>query len=163
MATVVTDIGYKRLISQISDKRAELAYMVEQVKEMSANILSTEDSSEINDSLMTLDYLRSKLNELETLKFNARVIDVSLIPTNKVYFGSIVTIENTKSKENFVYRLVSELESDPVKGLLSYTSPLGALLLKEEVGEVIELTMGNMVKEFEIIHICSEPLKDTEY
>lgn len=163
MATVVTDIGYKRLITQISEKRIELAYMVEQVKEMASNMLSTEDSSEINDSLMNLDYLRTKLNELETLKFNAKVIDVSTIPTNKVFFGSIVTIENTKTKENFNYRLVSELESDPDKGLLSYTSPLGALLLKEEVGEVVELTMGNVVKEFEIMCIYSEPLKDSEY
>lgn len=163
MTPVVTDIGYKLLLKRIEDKRIEVNFMKEQVSEMNSNVLSSDDSSEINEHRMNLEYLQTKLNELEYTKSSVKIIDVATIPSDKVYFGSVVTIQDIDSEEEFVYRIVCEIESNPAKGLLSYTSPLGKSLFRQHEGDIVELELGKIYKEFEILSICTEPLKDSEY
>jgi transcription elongation factor GreA len=58
--------------------------------------------------------------------------------TTMVGFGSIVTLHDVKDpKRERIYTIVSQHESDPLSGLLSMESPLGAALMGRKVNETV--------------------------
>ncbi len=74
-------------------------------------------------------------------------------------FGSTVTIEkvipsNTKGvKKQLTFMIVSEHESDPSKGTLAYSSPMGKVLLRKKVGDSVTVTTPVGETEYLIIDI----------
>ena len=97
--------------------------------------------------------LELKINELEKVMANARVLDASQLDTSKVTVLCNVTIKNKKNGKELTYQLVSESEADLKAKKISVTSPMGAGLLGKEVGEtaIVETPRGNL--EFEIVNI----------
>jgi transcription elongation GreA/GreB family factor len=53
-----------------------------------------------------------------------------------VQFGNAVTIVRDDGREQ-TFRIVGEDEADPVKGSISYVSPLASALLGKRVGDVV--------------------------
>lgn len=97
--------------------------------------------------------LELKINELSAKMANARVLDTSTLDTSKITVFSKVKIKNTKTKKVFDYQLVSELEADLKKKMISVTSPIGKGLLGKKPGDIaiVETPRGSM--EFEILEI----------
>jgi transcription elongation GreA/GreB family factor len=58
--------------------------------------------------------------------------------TTHVRFGARVTFEREDGRQQ-TYRIVGEDEADPVKGTISYVSPLAQALMGKEVGDVIPI------------------------
>ncbi|HUZ67036.1 MAG TPA: transcription elongation factor GreA [Beijerinckiaceae bacterium] len=58
-----------------------------------------------------------------------------MVGTDKVHFGSKVTIERGDGRKQ-TFRIVGEDEADPTLGLISYVSPLAKALTGRHVGEV---------------------------
>lgn len=55
----------------------------------------------------------------------------------KIDFGSVVTVQKQDaSKKEITFTIVSEHESDPSMGKISYSSPLGKELIRKKVGDV---------------------------
>jgi transcription elongation factor GreA len=97
--------------------------------------------------------LELKINDMSTKMANARVLDTSTLDTSKITVFSKVKIKNTKTKKVFDYQLVSELEADLKKKMISVTSPIGKGLLGKKPGDIamVETPRGEM--EFEILEI----------
>jgi len=55
-------------------------------------------------------------------------------PKDAVHFGASVTVE-TPDKKRAAYRIVGEDEADPLKGRISWLSPLAQALLDHREGE----------------------------
>lgn len=72
--------------------------------------------------------------------------------TDQVGFGCQVTLEGPKGKQTFM--LVTQYESDPVKGKLSMESPIGQALIGKKVGEVVTITTPAGKSEFKILDIA---------
>ncbi len=70
-------------------------------------------------------------------KASAQLVDA---PTDSgvVQFGSTVTIRRGDGRRQ-VFRIVGEDEADPTRGSVSYSSPMGAALLKHEEGDVVKV------------------------
>ena len=97
--------------------------------------------------------LEMKINQLEKVVANARVIDSSQIDTSKVTVLSKVTVKNLKMNKEFTYQLVSESEADIKAKKLSVTSPIGKGLLGKTVGEKAEIQTPAGLMTFEILNI----------
>ena len=68
--------------------------------------------------------IESKINEIESALANAQVIDVKDIPeTGRVVFGSTIQIYDIDNDKEITFKIVGNLESNPDKGCLLYTSP----------------------------------------
>lgn len=67
---------------------------------------------------------------------------------NEVSFGSRVTI--TANHQHVEYVLVSQHESDPSKGKLSFQSPIGKALMGKKVGDVVEVSVPAGVVSYTI-------------
>jgi transcription elongation factor GreA len=97
--------------------------------------------------------LELKINELEKVLSNARILDTSELDNSKVTVLSNVTIKNLKTKKELTYKLVSESEADLKAKKISVNSPMGAGLLGKKVGEIALVSTPAGSIEFEIVEI----------
>lgn len=97
--------------------------------------------------------LELRINELEKIYANSRLIDESQLDKTKVTLLSTVVIRNCKTKKDFTYKIVSESEADLKNSKISATSPIGKGLLGLKEGDkaLVTTPAGNI--EFEIIEL----------
>ncbi len=81
------------------------------------------------------DELNAKVAKLKNEIERAQLFDKSTITTNKVNFGTVVTLANELTSESEVYTILGPWESDPANNVISYLSPLGKKLLNHKAGE----------------------------
>ncbi|HSM91009.1 MAG TPA: transcription elongation factor GreB [Desulfobacterales bacterium] len=97
----------------------------------------------------------SRIRFLSKRLENAAIVDPveqGKTANGRVLFGATVTVENSYGVEK-VYSIVGEDEFDPVRGYVSWKSPVGrALLGKREGDEVVFTTPGGRV-ELEIVQV----------
>ena len=85
----------------------------------------------------------------------AEIIDCSTVRTDRVVFGTVITLFDVLTESEVTYQLLGPEEVDVKKGTISFLSPLGkALLGKEEDDEVVVKTPGGM-REYEVISITA--------
>ena len=87
----------------------------------------------------------------------AEIIDCSTVRTDRVVFGTVITLFDVLTESEVTYQLLGPEEVDVKNGTISFLSPLGkALLGKEEDDQVMVKTPGGM-REYEVIRISSTP------
>lgn len=149
----LTQGGYDKL-------KADLDHMKSVGRKEAANAIA--EAREKGDLSENAEYdaakdaqgmLELKINELEKVLANARVLDSSQLDNSNVTVLSTVKLLNKKSKKEIEYTLVSESEADLKEKKISVTSPIGEGLLGKKVGDIaiIEIPSGKI--EFEILDI----------
>jgi len=91
-------------------------------------------------------FMEGRIQELEYLLRNAKIIDVSDKPADAVQVGSRVTVQEGDFPAE-TYFLVGATEADPRNGKISNESPIGKVLLGCRVGAVVTaITPGGEIK-----------------
>jgi transcription elongation factor GreA len=145
--------GYDRLVEELeelkSSGRQKMAKAIAEAREKG----DLSENAEYDAAKNAQGMLELKINELEKVMANARVLDASQLDSSKVVVLSNVTIKNLKNNKEITYQLVSESEADLKAKRISVTSPMGDGLLGKKVGEiaVVETPGGNI--ELEIVNI----------
>lgn len=149
----LTQEGYDKLKTELEDLktkgRQEVARAIAEAREKG----DLSENAEYDAAKDAQGLLELKINELEKILANARVLDQSQLDTSKVTVFSKVTIKNLKTKKEMSYKLVSEQEADLKANKISVSSPMGQGLLGKTVGEIALVTTPAGSIEFEIIHI----------
>ena len=94
-----------------------------------------------------------KINELEKVMANARVLDENQIDTSSVCVFTNVKIKNVKSGKEVTYKLVSESEANIKAKKISVNSPVGKGLLGKKVGEIATVVTPRGNIDFEVLDI----------
>jgi transcription elongation factor GreA len=150
----LTQEGYTRLTAELeemkSQGRADVAKAIAEAREKG----DLSENAEYDAAKEAQGMLELKINELEKVLANARVLDESQLDISKVTVLSNVTIKNTKTGKSLTYKLVSESEADLKAKRISVKSPMGQGLLGKAIGDiaVVETPNGNL--EFEILNIA---------
>jgi transcription elongation factor GreA len=96
-------------------------------------------------------FVEGRIMEIEGKLAGAQVIDVAKIPrTGKVIFGATVTLINTETDAEVVYRIVGEDEADVKNNLISVGSPIARALIGKEEGDVVLVKAPGGDIEYEI-------------
>ena len=129
--------------------RADVARMIAEAREKG----DLTENAEYDAAKDAQGMLEMRINDLEKILANARILDSSQLDASKVTVLANVTIKNTKTGKQITYQLVSESEADLKAQKISVSSPMGQGLLGKTIGDiaVVETPRGNI--EFEIIHI----------
>jgi transcription elongation GreA/GreB family factor len=90
-----------------------------------------------NDRSPALTALSRELRYWNSRRASAQIINKPLNPT-KVEFGCSVTILRSDGHQQ-TYRIVGEDEADPLRGTISYVSPMARALVSKEVGEKVRV------------------------
>jgi len=151
--TYFSQEGYDKLVAELdelkSTGRQNVAKAIAEAREKG----DLSENAEYDAAKDAQGMLELKINNLEKVLANARILDCSQLDDSKVTVLSQVTIRNVKSKKEVTYHLVSESEADLKAKKISVSSPIGKGLLGKEKGEIaIVETPGGKI-EFEIIDI----------
>ena len=97
--------------------------------------------------------LEMKINQLETILANSKVIDTDKLDNSRVMILSKVKVKNYITMKDQQFTIVSEKEADIKVGKISSTSPIGKGLLGKVKGEVVEISVPNGKMKLEILSI----------
>ena len=102
--------------------------------------------------------VEGRILDLKDKLGRAEIIDCTKVATERVVFGTVITLFDMKTETEVTCQLLGPEEVDVDKGVISFLSPLGkALLGKEEDDEVSVGTPGGM-REYEVISIVAPTL-----
>ncbi len=149
----MTQEGLDRLQERLdflkTTKRKEVADKIAEAR--SYGDLS--ENSEYDLAREEQSMVEAEIFELETKLKSAVIIDPSKINTSKVGIGCRVTVENVALKQSFEYTIVGDTDSDPLNGLISNLSPVGAGLMGKKVGEVASIKTPAGMAQYKILKI----------
>ena len=98
--------------------------------------------------------IETRIRDLQDRLAACEIIDLENRPdTDRIVFGSSVTIEDLDTNQQKVYRLLGQDEADISRGVISVDSPLGRALIGKEVDDVVEVKTPNGIREYEVLEI----------
>ena len=149
----ITPQGYQRireeLLQLIDTERPEVVKIVHWAA-------SNGDRSENGDYI----YGKRRLREIDRrIRFLTKRLDLAEVVdpsihhgSDQVFFGATVTYLNGAGTEQTI-TIVGIDELDPLKGKISWVSPVARALTKSREGDVITLITPAGVDELEILHV----------
>jgi len=142
-------------------KLAELKAVLEKLKKEIQPKLAAEvkrlsldgDFSENAAYQMAKGQLRGLNNKIDKIAKQIAIADVIKVDenNNSVQIGNTVTLKF--SNKILEYTILGSLETDPSKGVISYSSPLGKLLVNKKIGDIIKIKSENKYLEYKIAKI----------
>ena len=93
----------------------------------------------------------ARIRDIESKLSTSQVIDIkSIEPSDKVIFGTTVTVSNTEQQKSVTYKIVGEDEADASKGKISFASPLAKQLIGKFEGDLLKVETPGGSVEYEI-------------
>lgn len=68
-----------------------------------------------------------------------------------IQLGSTVTIEQGGKQQTF--QILGPTETNPVRGIISHKSPLGAALAGKQAGDTVQFKIGSEVREVRVVQV----------
>lgn len=150
----LTPEGYRALQQELEHltlvKRPEIA---DRIRESLQHGEFSEDNSELDEVKFEQAMVETRISELKAIFGNAQVLDVDALPTDRVGTGCYVKVKDLAYGDEFEVRIVSSIEADPDKDLISNESPMGLALVGRAAGEVAEFVAPEGVKKYQIVEI----------
>ena len=150
---ILTEDGLKQLTDEVNFlstvKREEVAERIRAAREFG----DISENAEYDDAKNEQALLEHRIGLLQEKLRRARVVKDSEIDTERVSFGSTVTLRDKDTKEKRVYTLVGSAEADPANARLSNESPVGQAILGKQVGDVVMVPAPVGALHYEIVAI----------
>ena len=150
---LLTQEGYDNLEKELeyltTEKRAEIA---ERIK-VALGFGDLSENSEYDEAKNAQAANETKIAELENKLRYAKIIDESEIDTKTVQVGNTVKVLDIEFNEEESYTIVGSTEVDLAQNKISNESPIGAALMGEKKGQVVEAQAPAGVIKYKIISI----------
>lgn len=111
------------------------------------------ENAEYESAREAQSLLEIKIANLKNMVANAKVVDASMLSTDKVQMLNTVKLENLNAHQIMTFTIVGESEADFSKGRLAATTPIAKALIGHSVGEVVEAKVPAGVIKFKILEI----------
>ena len=111
------------------------------------------ENAEYESAREAQSLLEIKIANLKNMVASAKVVDASLLSTDKVQMLNTVKVENLNAHQIMTFTIVGESEADFSKGKLAATTPIAKALIGHSVGEVVEAKVPAGVIKFKILEI----------
>ncbi len=148
---MLTEDGYNKLVEKLnylkSVRRIEIA---ERLKAAIA-LGDLSENSEYDDAKNEQAFLEGEIQELEAKIRNSDIIQAG--SGDMVQMGSQVVVKDVEFDETETFMIVGSTEADPDEGKISNESPLGAALLGQKVGAVVDVHAPAGIIKYEIMEI----------
>lgn len=149
----MTQDGYERLRAELdelkSKGRESVAKAIAEAREKG----DLSENAEYDAAKNAQGMLEMKINELEKVFANSRIIDESQLDTSKVTVLTNVTIKNVNNGTEVTYKLVAEAEANLKEKKISINSPIGQGLLGKTVGDIAQIQTPAGPINFKITNI----------
>lgn len=129
-------------------KKNERPAVIAKIRE-ARNYGDLSENAEYHSAREKQAVIEGRIEEIESLLKKAKIIDHKLENQDTVELGSQVkvsVVENDGARGDAyeeTFTIVGSTESDPLKGLISAESPLGAAILGAKKGKTVEVPVPN--------------------
>ena len=148
-----TEEGLRKLKDELEHlKSVERPKVIQQIAE-ARDKGDLSENAEYDAAKEAQGHLEDRINKLEAINSNARVVDTSKLDVSAVRSLTKVTIKNTANEMEMTYSIVPEAEADLKAKKISVSSPIGKGLLGKSVGEIAEIQVPNGIIKFKVIKI----------
>ena len=146
----LTRAGFHKLQTQLESlKTSERQKIAKAIAEARAQG-DISENAEYDAAKEAQAHNEARIAELETKLANVRLIENENIPSDKVFIGAIVTLEDVDNDEELTYMLVSPEEASYEENKISVFSPIGKGLLGHKAGETLEIKVPAGVLKYKI-------------
>lgn len=115
------------------------------------------ENAEYKSALERQQFVQARLGHLTKRMQELSRIDLAEIPSDRVGFGSRVTVRDQRTKQDEVYTLVFGDYIDIETGQISMASPLGQTLLGKQVGDEVTLQLPRGSRKLKITELTTLP------
>ena len=152
---ILTKDGLKKLQDELENlKSVRRIEVAERIKQAIA-FGDISENSEYDDAKNEQAFIEGRIQELEQKLRNVEVISEEKKPKNVVTMGCKVVVRDMEFNEDMEYTLVGTAEADPEAMRISNESPVGAAILGQKVGKIVEVQAPVGTIKYKIMKIKS--------
>ena len=152
---ILTKDGLKKLQDELENlKSVRRIEVAERIKQAIA-FGDISENSEYDDAKNEQAFIEGRIQELEQKLRNVEVISEDKKSKKEVTMGCTVVVRDMELEEDMEYTLVGTAEADPEAMRISNESPVGAAILGQKVGKVVEVQAPVGTIKYKIMKIKS--------
>ncbi|MFZ4931982.1 MULTISPECIES: transcription elongation factor GreA [unclassified Chryseobacterium] len=154
MASYVTKEGLEKMKAELEQlETVERPKITQQIAE-ARDKGDLSENAEYDAAKEAQGMLEMRISKLKDVISVSKIIDESQLDTSKVSILTTVKLKNNATKQEQVFTLVPDNESDLKTGKISVNTPIAKGLLGKAIGEVAEIVLPNGNKlSFEVLDI----------
>lgn len=149
----LTREGHERLKASLEQAYERLDEATRILRELTGTTDDYDDSG-LEEAKREKARIEQNIDKLESQLERAVIIEAHQL--DKVDLGAVITLQDTKTHEDFEVQLVSPVEAGVLEGdipRISDESPLGKALMGRKAGETFEVTIGKKTNEYTVLTI----------
>lgn len=135
----------------VSVTRAEVAERIKEARSFG----DLSENAEYDAAKEEQAELEERINKLETMIRNAKVIDEDDLDKDVVNVGNTVTLKENGTEEVVVYQIVGSTEADPFSGRISNESEVGKALIGARIGETLEVEVPDGKIYYDVLKVSN--------
>ena len=148
---MLTREGYDKLAAKLEHLKSVRRLEVADRLKAAIALGDLSENSEYEDAKNEQGFLEGEILDLEAKLRNCEIIEEEV--SSLIKPGSTVVIRDLETGDVETYMIVGTTEADPDESRISYESPLGAALLHQEVGAVVDVHAPIGVLKYEVLEI----------
>lgn len=152
---LLTREGLKKIKEEyetaVSVTRAEVAERIKEARSFG----DLSENAEYDAAKEEQAELEERINKLETMIRNAKVIDEDDLDKDVVNVGNTVTLKENGTEEVVVYQIVGSTEADPFSGRISNESEVGKALIGARIGETVEVEVPDGKIYYDVLKVSN--------
>jgi transcription elongation factor GreA len=149
----ITKEGLERLREELSHiERVERPANIRAIEEARGHG-DLSENAEYHAAKERQSFIEGKINELRVIIGKSEIVPVEEGPTDTAVFGRTVLLYDVQGEREVRYQLLGPYESEPEKGKISVTSPLGQALIGARAGDEISVKTPGGIQEYEVLEI----------
>lgn len=143
---IITLPGKKELEEKLRYLKVERRPIVSEHIKTAREYGDLSENSEYDAARKEQIQLESEILLIEETLKNAKVVDPKKVSKEYISVGCSVKLYDQEFDEELTYKIVSSIECNPDKGLISNESPIGKALMGKKVDQVIDVeTPGGVI------------------
>ena len=149
---ILTYAGLQELEAELEDlkvnKRKEVAQKIKEAREQGD--LSENAEYDAKDEQRDIE---ARIEEIEKILKNVEVVGEDDIDDTKISVGCHIVIHDFEYDEDLEFSIVGSTQTNSLQGKISNESPIGTALIGHEVGDIVEVEIGETVSKYKVLEI----------
>jgi transcription elongation factor GreA len=153
----ISKTGRKKLEEELVELEKEAANLRKRVEEARAQGDLSENAEYIYGR-QNLGFVEGRMGEIRGKLNYSKAVDCTEISTDKVAFGTVVTLKNLENDSKVVFQLLGPYDADLTDDSISIQSPVGEAMLDHVVGDTFTAIVPRGEIQFEILEITKSEI-----
>lgn len=149
----LTRSGLEKLKEELNQLKVEERMIIAEKIKQALSFGDISENSEYDEAKNEQAIVEARINELENMIKNSKLIDEHSITGEEVITGVRVLIKDLSDNSEEQYHIVGTQEANPMQMMISDESPLGRALIGKKAGSKVEVEAPGGKMKFKIMKI----------